>query len=316
MTAALVDHLWQSLLVCGGIAACAFLTRASRAIFRLWLWRAAALKFMFPFALIHALGEWIGFPVAYTADPAPPALVAFVGALAPQLAPGRLLEPRGIWAWGVPLLAFLASALCVRGAIARIGREQRRAREEQERRERDVNDVLCYPGLWATAAMTFCALAVICAPLLTGALADRQRRHELLIVNSLSLRRGQIVMTEAAPGMGQRYRVVANENGVLIRNANLIDIVAIVYAIHRSAVWTEHRAGADPVARQNFWMISPRYDVRVTAPVRDPQEFDPYALRWPLTKLLAERFGLEINLDNKCQPPCGNYGVAMPQDPL
>jgi len=63
-------------------------------------------------------------------------------------------------------------------------------------------------------------------------------------------------------------------------------------------------------------MISPRYDVHVTAPVQRPAEFDPYALRQPVTKLLAERFGLEINLDNRCQPPCGSYAVAMPVDPL
>jgi hypothetical protein len=123
-------------------------------------------------------------------------------------------------------------------------------------------------------------------------------------------------MTVAARGMGERYRVVADDSGVLIRNANLIDIVAIVYAIHRSAVWTEHRASGDPGALPNFWMVWPRYDVRVTAPVVHPEEFDPYALRQPLTRLLAERFGLEINLDNKCQPPCGNYGVVMPADPL
>jgi len=313
---AFVDHLWQSLLVSGAIAVCAFLTRASRAIFRLWLWRVAALKFLFPFALIHMLGEWIGFPVAYTADPAPPSLVAFLDALAPPFAPGRLLESPGIGSWWAPLLALSASALCVHGAIARSGVERRRVREEWERRERDVNDVRRYPGLWATALMTISALVTVSAPLLDGALADRQRRHELLIVNSLSLRQGRIVMTEAAPGMGERYRVVADVNGVLIRNANLIDIVAIVYAIHRSAVWTEYRASPDPVAQRNFWMIWPRYDVRVIAPVRDPGAFDPYSLRQPVTKLLAERFGLEINLDNKCQPPCGNYGVAMSPEPL
>jgi hypothetical protein len=316
MTAAFVDHLWQSLLVCGAIAFCALLTRGSRAIFRLWLWRAAALKFLFPFALIRGLGEWIGFPVAYTADPAPPSLVAFLDALAPLFAPGRLLEPPGVGPWWAPLLALSAGALCVRGTVARIGDEQRRVHEEAESRERDVNDVRRYPGLWATALMTFSALVVVSAPLLSGALADRQRRHQLLIVNSLSLRLGRIVMAEAAPGMGERYRVVASANGVLIRNANLIDIVAIVYAIHRSAVWTEYRASPDPAAQRNFWMIWPRYDVRVFAPVQDPEEFDPYALRWPLTKLLAERFGLEINLDNKCQAPCGNYGVVMPANPL
>ncbi|MEO8063466.1 MAG: hypothetical protein ABI821_12045 [Pseudomonadota bacterium] len=309
-----IDHLWQSLLICGGIAACALLTRASRAVFRLWLWRVAALKFLFPFALLYSLGEWLGFPVAYTADSAPPSLVAVVAGLAPLFAPARMFESRATWAWLV--VALTASTLCIRWTIGRIGIERRRVRNEQERRQHDVNDVLRFPGLWATAFMTSCALLIFTAPLLSGGLADRQRRHELLIVNSLSLRKGQVVMTVAAPGMGERYRVVADENGVLIRNANLIDIVAIVYAIHRSVVWTEQRASGNPVARRDFWMSWPRYDVRVTAPVREPEDFDAYALRQPVTKLLAERFGLEVNLDNQCQPPCGNYGVAMPEAPL
>ncbi|MEJ0085842.1 MAG: hypothetical protein WDO72_09175 [Pseudomonadota bacterium] len=271
---------------------------------------------MFPCAWLYALGGWIGFPVAYSPDPAPPRLVALADELSPLVAPAHALGLTGAWVWQSMLAALAASAFCVRMAIARTGLEQTRVRAEAERRERDVSDVLPYPGFWATACMTFCVLAIVTAPVLAGALADRQRRHEVLIANSLSLRRGRIVMTVAAPGMAERYRVVADENGVLIRNANLIDIVAIVYAIHRSAVWTEQRASADPEARRDFWMISPRYDVRVSAAVRDPQNFDAYALRQPLTKLLAERFGLEINLDNKCQPPCGNYGVAMSVGPL
>jgi hypothetical protein len=313
--ASFADHLWQSLLVCGFIASCAFMTRASRAVFRLWLWRAALLKFAVPLSLFHALGGWIGYPVAHTADPVPSSLLALSGAMTPAVAPFGQLQVQGSVGWWLPL-AFLASLICVSGVVSRIGTEQRNVRMERERQARDVNDIPRYPGLWATAFMASTALAIVSAPLIAGALADRKHRHELLIANSLSLRRGQIVMAQAAPGMGERYRVVADPDGVLIRNANLIDIVAIVYAIHRSAVWTEYRPSADPEARRNFWMVSPRYDVRVTAPVLEPAQFDPYALRQPLTKLLAERFGLEINLDSRCQPPCGNYGVAMSADPL
>src|SRR6185503_12785853 len=154
MTAGFVDHLWQSVLVCGAIAACAFATRASRAIFRLWLWRAAALKFVFPFAWLYALGEWLGFPVAYSPDPAPASLVAFVNALTPPFAPGRALHLPHAWTW--LLIASCASALCFLGVFARIGTEYRRVRAERQRRERDVNDVLRYPGLWMTVFMTSC----------------------------------------------------------------------------------------------------------------------------------------------------------------
>ena len=56
----------------------------------------------------------------------------------------------------------------------------------------------------------------------------------------------------------------------------------------------------------------PRYDVRVTRPVVEPEEFDPFALRARITRMLAERHGLEIYVNSKCQPPCGKYGVPMP----
>jgi hypothetical protein len=62
------------------------------------------------------------------------------------------------------------------------------------------------------------------------------------------------------------------------------------------------------------WFIVPRYDVRVTGRVLDPERFDPLALRARITRMLAERHGLEIYVDSKCQPPCGKYGVPMPED--
>jgi hypothetical protein len=54
----------------------------------------------------------------------------------------------------------------------------------------------------------------------------------------------------------------------------------------------------------------------VSGRVFEPDKFDPFALRARITRLLAERHGLEIYVDSKCQPPCGKYGVAMPADPL
>ena len=54
----------------------------------------------------------------------------------------------------------------------------------------------------------------------------------------------------------------------------------------------------------------------VTAPVREPQQYDTYALRLPLTRLLAEKYGLEIYVNGDCQPPCGKWGVALAPGPL
>jgi hypothetical protein len=174
---------------------------------------------------------------------------------------------------------------------------------------------LRYPGLIVTVLMGMSAVAIVAAPLLAGAVADQTRRHEILIENSLSLRTARVVMTEAAPGMGGRYGVIADGHGVLIRNANLIDLVAIVYSLPHSSVWADQMASGDEELR-NFWLLTPRYDVRVAGHVREPERFDPYALRQPVTRILAERFGLQVEIDGKCQPPCGNYGVPMSDDPL
>ena len=48
----------------------------------------------------------------------------------------------------------------------------------------------------------------------------------------------------------------------------------------------------------------------------EPEDFDPYALRQRMTKMLAERFGFELYLNGKCQPPCGKYGVELSPDAL
>jgi hypothetical protein len=314
MLPAWIDHLWQSVLFCALVSVCASLTRASPAIFRLWLWRIAALKFLFPFAWLFALGEWFGFPVEYTVDPAPPSLVAWVDAAAPLLAPAHAAKLPGVFAaWTFVLLA---GAVCIRWIIARIGAEVRRTRAERAREEIAPDDALRYPGFFLTLMMSLCAMAIVAAPLVAGAVTDEQRRDVLLIENARSLRTAPIVMTLAAPGMGSRYRVVADEHGVLIRNVNLIELVSIVYGLNRYSVWTDQHVNADAESERNFWPTTPRYDVRATGTVDAPEDFDPYALRQPVTKLLAERFGIAIELNDMCQPPCGWYGVAMSDDPL
>jgi hypothetical protein len=55
MIAALLDHLWQSTLFALACAALSLAFRANRAGVRYWLWFAASLKFLLPFALLAAL---------------------------------------------------------------------------------------------------------------------------------------------------------------------------------------------------------------------------------------------------------------------
>ncbi len=62
------------------------------------------------------------------------------------------------------------------------------------------------------------------------------------------------------------------------------------------------------------WLIDARYDMRIDGKVHDPDRFDTYALRVPVTRMLAQNHGLEIYVNNACQPPCGRYGVAIPEE--
>ena len=187
--------------------------------------------------------------------------------------------------------------------------------EEAVRRERDVDDIQSRPGFLCSASMSACVLCAVSIPMLAGAVHDRQQRRERLIANSLALRDAPVVMAPAAHGMGARYRVDADAHGVSVRNANIHDLVAIVYGVKRHAVITPQMySGVESASRS--WLHWPRYDIRIQAQVPDPRDFDPYALRQNLTKALSEQFGLEIYVNGDCQPPCGNYHLALAEEPL
>jgi len=94
MISALLDHVWQSTVFAGGIALLTLLFRRNGAAVRFWLWFAASLKFVLPFALLGMLGE-----VFFRVVPAlpPSALAKSIQALQPAAekfsAPARMLAP-------------------------------------------------------------------------------------------------------------------------------------------------------------------------------------------------------------------------------
>jgi beta-lactamase regulating signal transducer with metallopeptidase domain len=110
MIAGLLDHLWQSSLVAGGIGLLTLLFRRNGAAVRFWLWFAASLKFLVPFAGLAALGAILSrqFPTAL-----PPSLLAIQPAAEKLSAPAGLLiaphahsfEP-GSWLLGIWLCGF------------------------------------------------------------------------------------------------------------------------------------------------------------------------------------------------------------------
>lgn len=308
MITGLVDHLWQSCCCCGVAWAFALLTRGNAAVVRRWLWRIAALKLLLPFWLLFALGAWLGYPAVHSADPSPPSLVAFFQATEPLVEPARHFKLTGFVAAACAVLALGAGAFCTWW----IGRHLRRERL----RGMNPDEAMPSVGFWRAALFSACGLVAVSAPLLAGAVADHQWRRELLIANSNMLRDAPVTLTKSPPGMGQRYLVVADETGVRVRNASIRDLVAMAYGVNSYSVWANQLYTPRDDGQIDSWILSPRYDVRADAPIREPGEFDPYALRRPVSRLLADRFGLEIYVNGSCQPPCGVYRWQTSPEPL
>ena len=63
MIALLLDHLWQSSLFAGGAGLMALALNRNGANVRFWLWFAASVKFLIPFAALTALGATVLTPV-------------------------------------------------------------------------------------------------------------------------------------------------------------------------------------------------------------------------------------------------------------
>jgi beta-lactamase regulating signal transducer with metallopeptidase domain len=90
MTAALINHLWQSTLFCGGAWLIALAFRANGAALRHWIWLLASLKFLVPFSLLFYVGSWIGLPAAHTADIPPLMFGDALQSVALPVSPGAL----------------------------------------------------------------------------------------------------------------------------------------------------------------------------------------------------------------------------------
>jgi hypothetical protein len=311
VSAALVDHLWQSILVFWLTVICAALARRHSAHVRLWLWRIAAAKFMVPFAIFVGLGSGFDLFTLAPDDPTPPGLLRALDATLALTAPAGRAQLDGLAAIGGIVVLLLVSVACGRVLIASERLERWRVAREMARLERDSDDVPPGLGLWRGALFTLTALCLVCGPAFAGAVEERERQRELVLENARSLFHAEVRIRPAAPGMGSRARITASANGARIRNATIQQIAGIAYGVRLGVVWGAHRADPDDVA--NDWFIGSRYDVDVVGPIRDPANFDTYALRVPITRALGEKYGLQIFQNSACQPPCGTYGVAIPE---
>jgi hypothetical protein len=233
--------------------------------------------------------------------------VQAAGAITPWVSPAQAQIVSG---GGSPwfLLATLAAAFaCFRLVTGAIRVEFERAALQAWSIEMADADAPPPLGFCKSALFTSCAICCVGVALLGGALSDGVWRHGLLAENAAALRDAPVEMFAAAPGMGARSRISASADGVQIRNINVQDLIAVSYGVSHFAVTSNQMYPRETDPEQHSWLRRPYYDVRIRAPIREPEEFDPYALRQRITRLLVERFGLEIHVNGKCQRPCGRW---------
>jgi hypothetical protein len=297
MLAAVLDHLWQSIVCAAIVAGVTYLVRRNSAALQLWLWRIAAAKFLVPFSLLFGLGGWLGFPVRHSAIPPPPAVIELVSRGLSMAAPARTLALRPPWTALASILLLAAAAATLWAILRRLKHAQRQRDAEAARMAADFHFQPAPLKFWQSTLLASVALVAASLPLIGGAVRDRLWRQQILAVDQQALLAAKIVMTEAPRGIGSLSRVTAGHQGVVIRNINIQDLVSMVYGIGKFEVF----GGAMP------WLEYPRYDVRVTGPVRAPEVFDPYSLRQPVTHYLYDQFGVSIRVNGTCQQPCKDY---------
>jgi hypothetical protein len=300
---ALIDHLWQSLLCVALLAALAVLTRGNAARVRLWIWRVAAVKLLLPFSVLSAIGAWFGFPARFPGDPPPASLLEITRHFSPWFAASTW--PRTTIATSALLALLLPAALVAsRWILGRIHLEALRSRVEELRRDTDPDDREPGVGFFRAVVMTACAFIVLALPLLGGALDASAHGYEVLQANTRHLTAAKVTLRPAKDGLGSRYFVDVNPQGVLIRNITLRELTGMAYGVNRFFVRGKHFRDGD----DEDWLVDSRHDVRIDGPVLEPDRFDTYALRHAITRELAKNFGLEIYVNSECQKPCGKWG--------
>jgi hypothetical protein len=310
---ALADHLWQSIGCLLPAALCVSLARRNSAAVRLWIWRLAALKFAVPFAILAWFGRAFDLSTLRPDSGAPPALLAAVEASAPFASPVQAAGLAGVASLSACLVLLAVTGVCGAAIRRQLAVERALASDEDNRIARDPDDVKPGLGLWRGALFTLVAMWVVTIPLMAGAVEGTEWRRALIRENARALSAAKIDMQPAKPGLGTRVRVHADANGVRIRNVTLQQLSGLAYGISIYAVWAHHKVYEED--RATDWFAGQRFDLYAPGRIRDPENFDAYSLRVPVTRMLAERYGVELYLNQKCQPPCGVYNVPIPEEP-
>jgi len=152
-------------------------------------------------------------------------------------------------------------------------------------------------GFIKAFVLSVSTLLIAAGPVVAGALDDAARRYELAEANARTLWNADIALRPTADAAGAIHtRVSVTGHEITIRNTSLRELIALAYDVEAHEI----KGGGE-------LLDAPRYDIRamVDGGVTDPEEFEPLALRGAVNKLLAQRFNLEMHVNERCQDPCG-----------
>lgn len=90
------DHLWQSTLVAAMVWVLTVALERHHARVRYWLWMAASVKFLVPFAVLVGAGEWLAWESPVHVRPDVPAVVSTLGQPFSPLAPAVIGSSPGV----------------------------------------------------------------------------------------------------------------------------------------------------------------------------------------------------------------------------
>jgi hypothetical protein len=155
-------------------------------------------------------------------------------------------------------------------------------------------------GFIKAFALTSGSFLLAAVPLVAGALDGTAHRHEVIAANSHVLLNAEFLVSEVA-AHETSMRIDVSGRQLSIHNSSLRELIALAYDFDGRQV-----KDRDP------WLDSPRYDIRAALPKQllETEDFDPAALRPLVNRLVAEKFNLEIHVNQQCQDPCGPRGLV------
>jgi beta-lactamase regulating signal transducer with metallopeptidase domain len=144
-------------------------------------------------------------------------------------------------------------------------------------------------GIIKSVGLTACVAFALSVPLFAGVVDGGVHRREVIIRNARLLD-DAVVHVSASTAPYRRGSFGAEANVVNVRNSSLRELVALAYDVRPAQV----TGGGE-------WLDEHRYDIRAVVPgvVNEPEKFDPLAMRGLVSKLLASRFDLEIQVHSR-----------------